>query len=297
MHKLFFFLFLIVSLSTFALDRKEGESDAEYKKRYLESIGVTQAPEPEKAPEPIPDEPHSNPKIEAARQKMLEMQRKRAEKAALEAKNNPVEVQNTQVDTNQDNPDGSLEGEVDKTAADLAEMGGMKKDGQPLEYKESDVKPVKIKDSFLTKMMDSQTKAFLGTMMARSPFADMKKETIEQVFISRNEGNPLGSFLKNNEKPRKILIDFLKHERALPNIVSVINQPEKIKYMGIFAAVILGLAFIMNLMNSKGGIVKRILTKFAIGACAGVLNLGFFIFQFHEEMKPTINIVLKYYHF
>lgn len=269
MHKIFFFLLLIISFSLSAIERKEGESDADYKKRYLKSIGVAETPSEEPAPEQAPNQAPAQTPGQA-----------------------PEQVVNNQAAPNNE----SLEDSVDQTVEDLAQMGGMQKNGETLEYKEEKVEPVKIKDSYLTKMMDSQTKALLGTMMAKSPFADMSKESIEQVFIARNEGNPLGSFLKNNEKPRKILVDFLKHEKALPNIVSVINKPEKIKYMGIFAAVVLGLAFLANLMNSKGGIVKRVLKKFAIGVIAGLFNLGFFIFLFHEEMKPTINIFLKYYH-
>ena len=277
MHKLLI-LFSLFTLSLFAIERKEGESDAEYKKRYLKSIGVQEA----QTAQPKTEQPVAN---QDANQQDPNQQDPNQQSIAQNNSNN------------QNANSGDLDSEVDKAVEDLAGMGGMQKDGEPLEYKNEEVKPVKIKESFLTKMMDSKTKAFLGTMIAKSPFADMKKETIEQVFISRNEGNPLGSFLKNNEKPRKILIDFLHHPRALPNVVSVINKPEKIKYMGIFAAVVLGLAFLANLMNAKGGLIKRILTKVAIGAFAGVLNLGFFVFQFHEEMKPTINIIFKYYHF
>ena len=261
MHKLLALLLIVFSLSLFAQQR-EGESDDEYKQRRLEELGVNVV-----NPEPTPEQ---------------------ATDQATE--------ENAQADQGQASQNNDLEGEVDQAVEDLAGMGGMAKDGGPVEYKEEKVKPVKVKESYLTKMMDSQTKAFLGTMMAKSPFADMKKETIEEVFIARNAGNPLGDFLKNNEKPRKILVEVLQDKRALPQIVGLINKPEKIKYMGIFAAVVLGLAFFANLMNSKGGIVKRILTKFAIGVLAGTLNLGFFVFQFHEDLKPVIRIVLKYYH-
>lgn len=263
MQKLLLFLLIFTSLSLFA-EQREGESDEDYKKRRLEELGIQVK---ESKPEPTPEE--------------------NSEDSADNQMN-----ENGQMDPNQD-----LEGSVDQAVEDLAGMGGMGKDGEPMGQQDSaPVKPVEIKESFLTKMMDDQTKQFLGTMMAKSPFEDMKRETIEQVFIARNEGNPLGSFLKNNEKPRNILIDVLKDKKALPQIVGLVNKPEKIKYMGIFAAVVLGMAFFANLMNSKGGIVKRVLTKFAIGAVAGSLNLGFFVFQFYEDLKPVINIVFKYYH-
>lgn len=263
MHKFLFIILILSSLSLFAQQR-EGESVEDYKKRRLQELGVAFK---EDTPEPAP-ESETQPTEETA-------------------------------DQNQDVTQGEegLEESVDQAVEDLAGMGGMGKEGQPLEYKNEEVKPVKVKESFLTKMMDSETKNFLGIMMAKSPFADMKRETIEEVFIARNQGNPLGSFLKNNDKARNILVDTLKHPKALPQIVSLINKPEKIKYMGIFAGVVFALVFLANLMNSKGGLIKRILTKFAIGAAAGVLNLGFFIYLFHEDLKPVINIFFKYYHF
>lgn len=277
MHKILLTLFiLLVSIGAYAQDT----NDEEYKKKVLNELGVEDKTEPEPAPE-----------AEANQQR----------KNVFSTKDLPGGVDTFDPESGQDlaqntNQDQDLNKNVDDTLEDLANMGGMNKEGETIKVpQKKDVPKVKLKESYLTNMMNARTKNLVASLMTESPFAGMQRKELEAVFMAKNEGNPLGSLLKKNEKIKNIILDVLQHEKALPNIVGLLNKPEKMKYMGIFVAVVLALAFLFNLYNSKGSIFKRILFKFGIGIGAGLANLGCFIFLFHDELTPTISIILKYY--
>jgi len=260
-------LLLVVLFSTHSLAQKnEGESEEDYKRRVLQELGVSEVKEE------APSEDQADNQDESQ---------------------NDNQNENENAENQQDK---NLEGNLDQAMEDMANMGGMDKTGEPVEVKNKKVTPIKIKDSFFTKMMNSQTKVLLGTLMVQSPFKGMKREQLEAIFIAKNEGNPLGALLKKNETVKNILMDFLMHEKALPNIVSLINKPEKLKFLGIFMAIVLGLAFAANLTNTKGNIIKRVLFKFAIGGAVGLLNFGCVVYLFYDELTPTISIVFKHIH-
>lgn len=278
MHKILLTLFiLLLSFGSYAQDN----NDEEYKKKILNELGVEDKTKTEPAPEPQANQQRKN---------------------VFSTKDRPGGVDTFDPETGQelvqntDNDNKDLNKNVDDTLEDLANMGGMNKEGETIKVpQKKDVPKVKLKESYLTKMMNAQTKSLVSSLMTESPFAGMQRKELEAVFIAKNEGNPLGSLLKKNEKIKNIILDVLQHEKALPNIVGLLNKPEKMKYMGIFVAVVLALAFLFNLYNSKGSIFKRILFKFGIGIGAGLANLGCFIFLFHDELTPTISIILKYY--
>lgn len=275
MHKFLLTVFILLfSFGPYAQDT----NDEEYKKKILNELGVEDKSEPE--PEP-------------------EVQANQQRKNVFSTKDRPGGLDTYDPETGQDlaqNQNQDLEQNVDDTIEELANMGGMNKEGETVKVPvKKDVPKVKLKESYLTKMMNAQTKSLVANLMTESPFAGMQRKELEAVFMAKNEGNPLGSLLKRNEKVKNIILDVLQHEKALPNIVGLLNKPEKMKYMGIFVAVVLALAFLFNLYNSKGSIFKRILFKFGIGIGAGIANLSCFIFLFHEELTPTISIIFKYY--
>jgi hypothetical protein len=257
MHKFLSILLLITSLSLWAQPR-EGESEEDYKKRVLEELGVQDNTQKE---EPVAEAQAEDPQL-----------------------NNP----------NQDAPANSedLEGQLDSTVKDFAGMGGMNQQGKPA----APVKPVKIKDSFLTKVMSSEAKTLIGTLMVKSPFQDMERKSLEEFMLANTQGTPLSGVLKNNKKVKNIFLDFLQSDKAIPALAKIVNKPEKVKFFSIFAGCVVVLIFVLNLLNSKGGIVKRILKKIAIVAMGGILNIGCAVYLFKEDFDPLINIVLKYYH-
>ena len=76
----------------------------------------------------------------------------------------------------------------------------------------------------------------------------------------------------------------------------MINKPEKVKNYGIVLICVIVSVFFLNLMNSKGNIFRRILVKMSIGIAAFAANVISFYVIFKDEVTPTLDIILKYYH-
>ncbi len=49
-----------------------------------------------------------------------------------------------------------------------------------------------VKDSYLTKFMDSASKKFLSEFLAENPFAKVSKDQLKTLIQSRFQGTPLG---------------------------------------------------------------------------------------------------------
>ena len=157
--------------------------------------------------------------------------------------------------------------------------------------------PVKIKDSYLTKVMNNAAKQFLGQFLAENPFSRMSHEELKSLLLDKLGGQAVGNVLEKNPKFLNMSVDILRDRKALPSVIGLVNKPEKIKTYGIVVVVVFVLVFIFNLMNSKGNLFKRILMKMSIGLGAFVINISAALYIFSEELSPMLDIIYKYYHF
>lgn len=157
--------------------------------------------------------------------------------------------------------------------------------------------PVKIKDSYLTKVMNNAAKQFLGQFLAENPFSRMSHEELKSYLLKSLGDQPVGNALERNPKLLNMSVEILRDKRALPAVIGLVNKPEKVQKYGIVVIVVFVLVFIFNLMNSKGNIFKRILMKMSIGLVAFSVNIGAAFYIFNEELSPMLDIVFKYYHF
>ncbi|MBC76184.1 MAG: hypothetical protein CME64_09230 [Halobacteriovoraceae bacterium] len=158
------------------------------------------------------------------------------------------------------------------------------------------VAPVKIEDSFISKIMNNASKKFIGRFLKQNPFSNMSKSELQSLVLSRLEGQPFGDFLKEKPKFLDMFIDILRDRRALPSLLSLVNKPEKVKKYGMILIGVFVSVFFLNLFNSKGNIFRRILVKMCIGIAAFSANIISFYVIFKDELTPTLDIVLKYYH-
>lgn len=149
-----------------------------------------------------------------------------------------------------------------------------------------------IDENFLSKMMDKKMKEKLAEMMKQNPLSMMSKGELEDKIMENSKNTALGRVLVKNPKLKIALVEFAHDKDALPGLVSIINKPKKLRYYGFCLIAILVGAFIFNLMNTKGSLIKRIGLKLALGVTTFVLNISAFYFFFHEELEPTV-VVLK----
>lgn len=150
-----------------------------------------------------------------------------------------------------------------------------------------------IDDNFLSKMMDKKMKEKLAEMMKQNPLSMMSKGELEDKIMENSKNTALGRVLEKNPKLKVTLVEFAHDKDALPGLVSIINKPKKMRYYGFCLIAILVGAFIFNLMNTKGSLIKRIGLKLALGATTFTLNISAFYFFFHEELAPTVAVLKR----
>ncbi len=159
---------------------------------------------------------------------------------------------------------------------------------------ESVYKPRELKESYLTGIMDSMMKEMLASFLRENPMSKMTEGEVRSLVEGQLNNLPIGKFFENNPRSLDFFVAWLRDQKALPRLVSIVNEPEKMKTYGIIVFCVLVASFFLNLFNSKGNLFKRILKKIMIVAGVGIINLSVFYFMFTANIKPTIDIALKY---
>lgn len=150
---------------------------------------------------------------------------------------------------------------------------------------------MKVDENFLTKFMDAEMKSAAMQMIKKNPFASMSRHELKSFFLERTQGTKIGAQLEKNPRIMRVLVEVFHHKKAIPDLVSMINKPQKLKYYGYFFIGIMIMAFLINMKNSKGGMAKRIMLKLIIMLTTPVLNFGVFYYLFQDELGSTIEAI------
>lgn len=188
-----------------------------------------------------------------------------------------------------------LESNFDSTAK---ELGGTKLEGlAPEEFgnAKEGAKPA-LKESFVSGMMTGVMKQAINQFLKNNPFSKMDRDEVKSMIQVKTQGLPVAKLFEKNPKFLEMLVDWIRDEKALPKIIGIVNKPDEVKTYGIIVTVIFVLSFMLNIVNSKGNLFKRILKKMAIFTGAFAINLTAFLVLFKYDLKPTLDIVFKYFH-
>lgn len=197
--------------------------------------------------------------------------------------------------------DDNLEKQFDSTTQDLSNLEGeqLKPIGNE-EFAEGEKQkkavPEGLQDSFVSNMMTGVMKQVVSEFLKENPFSKMDREEVKSMIKLRMNGLPVEKLFEKNPKLLDMLVDWIRDKKALPKIIGIVNKPKEVKIYSFVVIAIFVLSFILNLVNSKGNLGKRILNKIGIFLGAFIINLGTFYFLFREELKPSLDIILKYYH-
>jgi hypothetical protein len=191
-----------------------------------------------------------------------------------------------------------LEQQFDKTAKGFSQDGTKLQGLKEGEFSNDPEKPKAegLKESFVTNMMTGVMKQAIDQFLKENPFSKMERQEVKSMIELKTNGLPVATLFKNHPKILDIFVDWIRDDKALPKIIGIVNKPDEVKVYGFIVMGIFILSFILNLANSKGGLGKRILKKLMIFVGAFAINIGTFFFLFKEEMKPTLDIIFRYYH-
>lgn len=154
----------------------------------------------------------------------------------------------------------------------------------------------KIKDSYLSTMMNGMMKEMISKYLKENPFSKIPRDEVRSMIKIQTESLPVGKVFEKNPKLLEVFTDWLRDQVAIPKLVGIVNKPEQVKIYGIVVIAVFIISFIFNLLNNKGNLFQRILKKLFIVFCAFTVNLAVFYFLFQPNVKPTLDIILKYYH-
>ena len=147
---------------------------------------------------------------------------------------------------------------------------------------------VKLEDNIMTKFMDDAMKSALARFKTDSPFKNMSKDEIRNFITSASDMTAVGALIKKSPTFTAILVEIFHDKEAMPKLVSLVEKQKEMKTFFYISITLLVLSMIMNMMNKKGNIFKRILKKIIITLGTLCLNLGIFYFMFQEEVGPTV---------
>lgn len=153
-----------------------------------------------------------------------------------------------------------------------------------------------LENNMVTNLMNDMVKNVVQEFLKENPFSKMPREEVKSMIQARIQGLPIEKFLQKHPKLLELLVDWLRDNKALPKIMGIVNKPKQVKIYGIIVIVVFVISFILNLLNSKGNLFKRILKKMGIFFGAFIINFAAFFVLFKDELGPTLKIILKYYH-
>lgn len=148
-------------------------------------------------------------------------------------------------------------------------------------------------NSFMKGFVSEQMKKMLFEYMKKNPFASMSETEVEDFIMGNVKDRPAEQFFKKFPKALKALVNWLRDPKAIPAFLNIINKPKLLKNYGIAVLVVFILSFALNLMNSKGSLLKRIFNKLCIMLGAFAINFGMFYIFFKEEITPTIEVMMR----
>jgi hypothetical protein len=147
----------------------------------------------------------------------------------------------------------------------------------------------------LKALTDKNVQPLLQELMASNALKNESFENSKEFIKTAAKGKPVEAIFKKFPKTLDISADVLRDKNALPGLVSILGQKEKLKRFGIFWVVL----FISGLIIKWKIIAKYApLTRFASSiALSLVLTLSsLFLFYgfFTQELESTVSILSKH---
>jgi hypothetical protein len=187
-----------------------------------------------------------------------------------------------------------LEESIRKTVQDLQVVSKDNDSTSSDAQKIKGYRPRDLKDSYLTGVMDNVMKDMLKEFLKENPMSKMSEGEVRSLLEGRLNSIPGGNFFQNNPGALDFVVKWLRDERALPRLLSVVNEADRLKIYGIVVFCVFLFSFILNLFNSKGNLFKRILRKLMIIAGVTFTNFVVFYIMFKPNVQPTIDLLLQH---
>lgn len=141
-------------------------------------------------------------------------------------------------------------------------------------------------------LQDPKLRKNLMKAFENNPMSQMPRDVLKPTLAGHLEKNPLGALTKRFPKMLDFMVDFMRHPRAISQMVKILDRPKSLRNCGI-ASLLLMLMFYLikrKVIAEDMGFIKRNL----IGLCfslAFMTSSGLVLWlTFQEELAPTLEV-------
>lgn len=153
-----------------------------------------------------------------------------------------------------------------------------------------------LDESVFTKMMSDRLKSMVAEYIKENPFSKMTESEVKTLIDARTNGTVFGKYLQKSPRLYGTILEIVRDKQAIPSFFSIVNKTESLKKFGYCALGIFIFTFIYSTFFITGGIFKKILKKVGISLLGTIINIGLVYYFFGNELRPSFNIIFKYFH-
>lgn len=132
----------------------------------------------------------------------------------------------------------------------------------------------------------------IQNFMKDNPFSKMNKEEVKGLILKAM--NPKAQkIMKTKPNMLNFLTDLVHDKNALPAMMGMLSKEKELKICGGVSLILFILSIVLNILNSKGNLFKKLAKKMAIMFGLLAVNIGCFYYFFHNELSPALGLFRK----
>lgn len=148
---------------------------------------------------------------------------------------------------------------------------------------------------FFGNMLGGLKSSVVKKLLKANPMSNMSHDQLKQVMENRFEGTKYGAIIKKHPKILDVMVEMIRDEKALPEIVSIMDkQDQLLTYTYIFMGMFILATLLSVFMFQNSGAFKRIMFKIFLTVSLPFINLLIFYLMFKKNLDPAVDIFKKY---
>ena len=190
----------------------------------------------------------------------------------------------------QDDSNADLDAQLDQALMELQEPGEVLEDVP--ETSEQDPS-IGGKDDGLFDRMLKKMRSRFSQQLKKNPLRFMTAKEVETLILERTQGNIVGDYLKNSPRAMYFIVNFMRDEFALPQMMQILDKEKELKRYSYFVIGNIIFFFLLGWYydkTSNTGLLRTIFRKIFLGLLSTSISFAVFYVMFHKEVQPTVGI-------
>lgn len=147
-------------------------------------------------------------------------------------------------------------------------------------------------DTMFGNMLGVVKDKVLSKLLKTNPLSNMSHDQVKSFLKERFKGSKFEKVLENNPRLLNIMAALARDSNALPSLVGIFDEKEKMLTYTYGFILIFILGIILNIfMFSKANVLKRILFKISLSLAIPACNFLLFYLMFRKQLDPTLTVI------